>query len=140
MVSLAAQQNRFMNRLQFILITTAFVTSLVFITSCDVETNQQRALFAKNNAEMRRLLVALEMFQTKTGHLPPSLEDLQKSDNTVRDITIEGYKYSPEGILVADGTRWLLTLPDPKDSTHLLVGRLPVEVTVRKPKLERLPR
>ncbi|HXI73728.1 MAG TPA: hypothetical protein VNN22_25580 [Verrucomicrobiae bacterium] len=123
-----------MNRLQFIRIIAAFVSSLVFTTGCGGETNQQRALSAKHNAEMRRLLVALEMFQTKSGHLPPSLEELQKSDSDVRDINIEGYKYSSEGNLVADGTRWLLTLPDPKDNSQLMVGRLPVEVVVRKPK------
>jgi hypothetical protein len=128
--------DKLMNRLQFFLITAAFVASLVFITGCGGETNQQRALSAKHNAEMRRLLVALEMFRAKSGQLPPTLEELQKSDSDVRDINIEGYKYSSEGILVADGTQWLLTLPDPKDNTQLLVGRLPVEVAVRRPKQE----
>src|SRR5438067_1502549 len=101
MASLEPQQNKHMSRFQFVLITAACVGSLAFITGCGFETKQQRALFAKHNAEMRRLLVALEMFRTKSGDLPTNLEELQKGDSAVRDIDIEGYKYTPGEIPVA---------------------------------------
>jgi hypothetical protein len=124
-----------MNRRHFISVTKSFVVSLVIFSGCDdVQTDRKQGLFAKHHAEMRRLLVALELFRSKNGALPPSLEELQKSDADVRDISVRAYKYSPDGILVDDGTRWLITLPDPKDNTKLMVGRLPVDVAVRKPK------
>lgn len=128
-----AQRNKLMSRLRFILMTTIFAASLLF-SGCGVETNKRRALHAKHNAEMRRLLVALEIFRDNSGKLPTSLGELQKSDDTIRNIGIQAYGYSAEGIVVADGTRWLLTLPDPENSTQMLVGRLPVEIAVRKPK------
>jgi len=121
-----------MSRLNSIVITTLF-SGLLLFTGCDIETNKQRALHAQRNTEMRRLLVALEMFRDKSGKLPSSLDELQKNDPAVRDISFQAYTYSAEGTLVADGTRWLITLADPKDATQLMVGRLPVEVTVRKP-------
>lgn len=123
-----------MNRFSFIFTMSIFASVLILLTGCDIHTSKPQALHAKRNSEMRRLLVALEMFRDKSGGLPASLDALQKNDIAVQDINIQSYEYRSEGVTVADGTRWLLTTPDPKDSAKLIVGRLPVEVAVKEPK------
>jgi hypothetical protein len=123
-----------MNRRDFILIGRVSIVSILLFLGCGSENNKQRGLFAKHHAEIRRLLVALEMFQTKNGVLPSTMEELQRNDPEVQDINLQPYKYSVTGIITEDGTSWLISIPSPKDRTQLLVGRLPAEVAVRRPK------
>jgi hypothetical protein len=101
---------------------------------CGVETNRDRALHAKRSAEVRRLLVAMELYAGRNGGLPTTLEALCKSDIQVRDIGIARYIYSPNGIVVADGSRWLVAVSDPLHTNQIIVGKLPVDIAVRTPR------
>jgi hypothetical protein len=111
-------------------------SALAFLVlfGCHVETNRERALYAKHNAAIRRLLVALDLHKNQKGALPSSLEELSKSDAEIRDIAIAEYVYSPEGIIVADGSRWLVAVSDPVHRNQLIVGTLPVKVAVKTPR------
>jgi len=108
---------------------------LLLFFGCDVETNSARALHAKHNAAIRRLLVSLEIYKSQNGTLPTTLEELSKDDPQIHDITISDYTYRSKGIPVADGSLWLVTVKDPLETNQLIVGRLPVEVATKKPRL-----
>lgn len=110
----------------------AFTWLLVF--GCGVETNQARALQAKHNAAIRRLLVSIEIYKSQNGTLPTTLEELRKGDAQIGDIAISDYTYRTNGIAAADGSIWLLAVPNPLQTNAIIVGRLPVEVATRLPK------
>lgn len=110
------------------------VFALALLVGCGVETNQARALQAKHNAAIRRLLVSLEIYKGQKGTLPKSLEELRKDDVQIRDIAISEYTYNPNGIVAADDSIWLLAIPNPLQTNQLIVGRLPVEVATRLPR------
>jgi hypothetical protein len=117
-----------------ILSVAAVAVSLLvwlLVSGCDVETNQNRALYAKHNASIRRLLVSLELYKSQKGTLPASLQDLRAYDVQIRDISISEYTYSPSGIIVADHSRWLLAVSSPLHTNEVIVGKLPIEVTVK---------
>lgn len=133
MAWLKAQPNKSVNRFHLIL-ATIFLGSLALFTGCDVHTSKPHALHARDRVEIKQLLLALEAYKEKNGALPSTLEELQKNDPALRDINTKDFSYSSDGLAVADGTRWLVAIPDPKDNTQWIVGRLPIEVAVQKPK------
>ena len=98
------------------------------------QSNQQRALHAKHNTAMRRLLVSLELYKEQNGVLAPTLEELRKSDTRIQDIAVSEYTYAMDGIVAGDGSRWLLAVSDPLGANKIIVGRLPVEITVKAKK------
>lgn len=99
------------------------------LTGCDVHTDRQHALYAKALTETRVLLVNLEAYKEKNGHLPTSLSELAESEPALTRINLAAYTYGSNGIPVADGGSWLLSTPDPKHHGRVIVGRLPSEVT-----------
>jgi hypothetical protein len=103
--------------------------AILLLMSCDVETNKERADYAKLRTQMKRILVSLESNRNKDGSLPSALVELEKKDVELRDIDTTRYAYSPVGFLVPNGTRWLISVPDPWHQGHLIVGRLPIEIT-----------
>ena len=113
---------------------TAWVFALLLVSGCGVETNQTRALRAKHNAAVRRLLVSIEIYKDQKGNLPTTLEELRKNDSQIGDIVINDYIYSTNGIVAGDGSIWLLATRNPLQTKQLIVGRLPVEVTTKSPK------
>ncbi len=72
--------------------------------------DKQRALRTKHNTEMRQLLGSIELYKQQHGTLPPSLEELKKVDTHIKDISITDYVYETSGIVVKDGSRWLLAV------------------------------
>jgi len=103
----------------------------LLVSGCDVETNQNRALYAKHNASIRRMLVSLELYKSQKGTLPSSLQDLRDYDVQIHDISISEYTYNPSGIIVGDHSRWLLAVSNPVHSNEVIVGRLPIEVATK---------
>ena len=129
-----AQANKARHRFHCILTTTIFVSLLILFTGCDVHISKAPALHAKDRVEIKQLLLALEAYRDRNGVLPSTLEELWKKDPALQDINIKDFSYSSNGLAVADGTRWLIAISDPKDKAEVIVGRLPVEVTVQKAK------
>jgi hypothetical protein len=123
-----------MNRIHCLFTTSIIVFLLIFSTGCDVHISKVPALRAKDRVEIKQLLLALEAYRDRNGVLPSTLEELWKKDPALQDINIKDFSYSSNGLAVADGTRWLIAIPDPKDKAEVIVGRLPVEVTVQKAK------
>ena len=123
-----------MNRIHCLFTTSIIVFLLIFSTGSDVHISKVPALRAKDRVEIKQLLLALEAYRDSNGVLPSTLEELWKKDPALQDINIKDFSYSSNGLAVADGTRWLIAIPDPKDKAEVIVGRLPVEVTVQKAK------
>lgn len=99
---------------------------------CSGEVTSTKAYRAQHRHQITRLLHSLEDFQTRNGVLPATLEDLGKADPKIADIVFSDYLYAPRGIKVADGSTWLISVHDPVDTSHLVVGRLPTEVDSRR--------
>jgi hypothetical protein len=99
------------------------------ITGCDVHADRQDALYAKALTETRVLLVNLQAYKEKKGHLPNSLSELADSEPALARMNLAAYTYGPNGTPVADGSLWLLSTADPKHDGGVIVGRLPIEVT-----------
>lgn len=118
--------------LRCLLVAGSTIALLLFF-GCGVETNQARALAAKHNSSIRRLLVSLEFYKNNNGAFPATLDELRKNDTNIRDIDISSYNYKTNGITVADGTRWLLVVSNPLHTNQVIVGRLPFEVANRTP-------
>src|SRR5688572_17871950 len=112
-----------------VLACVVMVVLALQITGCDVHTDRQHALYAKALTETRVLLVNLEAYKEKNGHLPTSLGELANSEPALAQIDLTAFTYGPNGIPVADGGSWLLWTPDPKHDGRVIVGRLPIEVT-----------
>jgi hypothetical protein len=119
-----------MNRLPMWLIAVAllYLSLSVMGCSCYVETNKDRSLAAMRVAEIKLLLVAVEQYIDTSGKRPSSLTELQASRSDIENITLTDYSYYPDGLVVADGTRWLISAPDPMKKGSLIVGTLPIEV------------
>ena len=104
---------------------------LVLFTSCDIETDNRRASYAKRHLEIKRILVALEMWRDKQIFLPTTLQELSTTDSTIQGIDLRQYEYNPNGLTMSDGSRWIISTINPMDPAHHIVGRLPYEVDVR---------
>jgi hypothetical protein len=103
--------------------------------SCYVETNRERSLAISRNAGIKTLLLAMDRYRSRSGRLPSSLEELRKSRTDVPEVdrmVLTHYSYHPDGFVVGDGTRWLVSTPDPYNKGHLIVGKLPIEVDSKK--------
>jgi len=124
-----------MNKARILMIAGVILCSLA---GCDIETNHQRATVAKEKTVLRRLLVSLELFRQKNGSLPDTLEVLGKNDAQIRDINPSAYTFSPTGIVVGDGSTWLIAATNILKDSNVTVGRLPVEVARRVPAKQRL--
>lgn len=85
-----------------------------------------------HKVEISALLNQMERYKLERGALPPNLEELKKFDIIdFKDIPITDFDYEPGGIIVKDGSRWLLAIPDVDDTNKVLVGKLPVEMSIR---------
>lgn len=109
----------------------AFYVCLLVLVGCDVHTNTQKALSALRWNDLRHLLLSMDMYRSNYGALPPDLSTLYRSDADLTNIPNVGWRYSAAGIVIADGSRWLIATPDPNNTNKLIVGRLPVEVDSR---------
>lgn len=118
--------------LLFVFVPGSIIALMLFF-GCGVETNRARALEAKYNSSARRLLVSLQFYKNAHGVLPATLEELRENDKEIRDINIAYFNYKTNGITVADGSRWLLAVPNPCHTNQVIVGRLPLEVATKKP-------
>lgn len=49
----------------------------------------------------------------------------------IRDINVALFDYHPKGLAVADGTAWLLAVPDPLIEGDIIVGKLPGEIATK---------
>ena len=107
----------------------AMVVLALQLTGCDVHTDKQQALYVKARTETRVLLVNMEAYKEKNGHLPTSLSELAIREPALTGMNLAAYTYRSSGIPFADGSLWLLLTPDPKHDGQLIVGRLPIEVT-----------
>ena len=99
------------------------------ITGCDLHTDKQQALHGKALTQTRILLVNMQAYKEKNGHLPTSLSELADSEPALARMNLAAYTYRTGGIPVADGSLWLLLTPDSKHYGRVIVGRLPIEVT-----------
>jgi len=110
------------------------VFALLLAFGCGIETNKNRALRAKHNVAIKRLLFSIETYKSQNSTLPTSLEELRRGDVQIGDIAISDYTYRTNGIVTADGSLWLLAVPNPLQTNQFIVGRLPFEVATRLPK------
>ncbi len=111
------------------LLLSVLTSALIAVTGCDVDTAGPHAYYAKARTDTQVLLVSMEAYKEKNGHLPASLSELADSDPALARINLAEYTYGSNGIAVADGSSWLLSTPDPMHHARVIVGRLPIEVT-----------
>jgi hypothetical protein len=106
---------------------------LLFL-DCGVSVTSDKSRLALRRHEIKLLLYSLDTYKSENGALPTSLEELRKVDARARSVTFPGYDYDPNGIPVADGSLWLLTVQNPLEKNQIVVGKLPFEIDIKTPR------